>query len=391
MFQAFFTGLSGLFSFSKTLDTVSNNIANMNTPGFRGQDTFYRSLSGNEGTGVGTQVSGLGYRFATGDQTQTGNATDFAINGNGFFVLLDGDKEYYTRAGRFEFKDNILVDSATGYQVAQYTDTGELTKLDISNFQNNAFEKTSKISVSGYLSKDDADGKHVKNDIVVYNQIGEAVTISLTFTRDATDASKWTVSGTDADNNALTFSHTDLTFASDGPGIGNESTHFTVLDSEGGLTTIELSFSGTDGNAPLTAQVKGADSELTFSHFDGKAEGVLTSSAFNADGTITFKYDNGAEVTALGLAFANFANDDVLELVEGSIFKSTNNSARELGNPEDGTLGSLATGTLELSNVDLSREFADMIIVQRGYQASSRVLNIANQMLEQLYDSTRGR
>ncbi len=391
MFQAFFTGLSGLFSFSKNLDTVSNNIANMNTPGYRGQDTFYRSLGGNDGTGVGTQVSGLGYRFAAGDQTQTNNPLDMAIAGNGFFVLLDGDELRYTRAGRFEFKDNVMVDSATGLEVAQYTADGEIKTFDISSYQTALHETTTQVNFSGNLSTIDTDGEHKINDITVYNQLGEAVTLNLTFTRDGTQNTKWKITGTDGDGNTLVINNDEIVFSGDGPSVGFETASTTILDSQGNLTQLTFNFGGTDNVDKATSNALGADSTLQHNVQDGKPTGTLESYSFNADGTIKLVYDNGAEKTGPGIALANFSNDDVLELVEGSIFKANNASSREMGRPESGSLGSLATGVLELSNVDLSREFADMIIVQRGYQASSRVLNIANQMLEQLYDSTRGR
>jgi flagellar hook protein FlgE len=113
MFQALFNSLSGLFSFSRSLDTVSNNVSNMNTPGFRGSDTFFENVNGGRGTSIG----GEGLRTGAGDIRQTGNATDMAIDGNGFFVLRDTSGNlHYTRAGQFRFNDQgLLTDSVTGY------------------------------------------------------------------------------------------------------------------------------------------------------------------------------------------------------------------------------------------------------------------------------------
>ncbi|MBO7942419.1 flagellar hook basal-body protein, partial [Streptomyces sp. S9] len=115
MFQALFNSLSGLFSFSRSLDTVSNNVSNMNTPGFRGSDSFFANIDG----GYGTSIAGQGLRPQPGDMRQTGTPTDMAVEGEGYFVLRDRSGElHYTRAGQFRFNDSgVLVDTATGYDV----------------------------------------------------------------------------------------------------------------------------------------------------------------------------------------------------------------------------------------------------------------------------------
>jgi len=125
MFQALFNSLSGLFSFSRSLDTVSNNVSNMNTPGFRGSDTFFENVNG----GRGTRVAGEGLRTTAGDIRQTGTPTDVAIDGNGFFILRDDTGNlYYTRSGQFRFNDQgLLTDSFTGYQVMSVENAGNLT------------------------------------------------------------------------------------------------------------------------------------------------------------------------------------------------------------------------------------------------------------------------
>lgn len=392
MFQAFFTGLSGLFSFSKNLDTVSNNIANMNTPGYRGQDTFYKSLGATDGSGVGAQISGLGYRFEQGDHTQTNNPLDMAIAGNGFFVLKDGDDLRYTRAGSFEFKDDILVDKSSGMQVMQYTSAGELTAFDISKLQTSASQPTTQVNFSKNLST--GDDLH-ELEVNVINDLGEEVAVKFTFTKVGTGTDiTWNVTVADAQGTSLIdTSPFELKFIGSSPAAGNGSFSFKVFDSQGNFTNVTANFNGTDTVSAATSTSQGTTSDMTAALQDGRLVGALQteSMVFNADGTVTLTYDNGDEVTGPAIALANFDNDDVLELVGGAVFKAGDNKTREIGQAGSGSLGDLNAGHLELSNVDLSREFADMIIVQRGYQASSRVLNIANQMLEQLYDSTRGR
>lgn len=391
MFQAFFTGLSGLFSFSKNLDTVSNNIANMNTPGFRGQDTFYRSLSSGEGSpGQGTQVSGLGHRFAEGDVRQSTNANDMAISGNGFFVLRDGDQLRYTRAGQFDFNnEGVLVDKTSGLEVAQITAQGEIESLDISHYKTISPQATTQINLSGNLSTGATE--HTINGLVVYNSLGEAVEVNLTFSNNQAElAGSWLVEVTDEQGDSIGTG--EIRFGTDNTTVpGFNIAAFTVTDSLGNNSQVELNFGEPGDISGSTSNQSGTTSTLAATVEDGSAIGILTGITFGPDGQATLAYSNGVVNEGPMLALANFANDSVLELVNGSIFKADDNSGRELGNPGSGTLGALQTNSIELSNVDLSREFADMIVVQRGYQASSRILNVANQMLEQLYDSTRGR
>ncbi|WP_019677688.1 flagellar basal-body rod protein FlgF [Arsukibacterium perlucidum] len=386
MLQAFYTGLSGMFSFSDNLSTVSNNIANMNTPGFRGGENFYKSLSFSEGS-YGTQIDSLGYRFTAGDIRQTGNATDLAISGNGFFTLLKDDQQFYSRAGQFVFNDQgELVDRTSGAAVAALDSNGQLQKLDISGLKVLPPKATTSVSLSGNLSSEMSE--HSINGVVVYNGLGEATELKLTFSKSATVAGSWTVTVKDTDDNTL---HTaELRFNTDGsPTDGFNAFNFELEDSRGNKTPVAFDF-GT-GFGKTTSVASGATSTIKAKVDDGYALSDLQQISFTADGALVLKYANGEEKSHLRLAISDFSNKDALELVEGSLFRSKDNASLTLGRAGEGSLGKIAPQSLELSNVDLSKEFADMIIIQRGYQASSRMLNVANQMLEQLYENTRGR
>jgi len=395
MFQAFYTGLSGMNSFSNNLNTVSNNIANMNTPGFRGSDTFYRSLTTggtleNGGSGIGTQVSGLGYRFSSGEIRQTGNSTDLAIAGKGMFVLKNGDQFLYTRAGQFNFNDDgVLVDSISGLEVVSLDKNGKMQPLSIDDLKTLAPEATSKLSFSGNLSAD--DNEEEIQGLKVINGLGEEVEVNVKFTNNsATTVGSWNVEITDKDGNVL--SNNEVRFGSDGtPATGFNSFAFDVSDSMGGTSSVTFDMGEAGKFSGSTSTSAGANSTLTGNVEDGSPISTLASISFSSDGTLQLKYANGTVKDGPILALANFGDESALELVEGSIFKADNNASRTIGQPGDGSLGSIVAESIELSNVDLSNEFADMIIIQRGYQASSRVLNVANTMLEQLYQSTQGR
>lgn len=386
MLQAFYTGLSGMFSFSDNLDTVSNNIANMNTPGFRGAENFYKSLSYSDGS-YGSQIESVGYRFSAGDIRQTGNASDLAISGNGFFTLLKDDQKLYTRAGQFIFNDlGELTDRSSGAAIAALDDNGELKKLDISALKVLPPKSTSSVSLSGNLSSESAS--HTINGVVVYNTLGEATELKLLFAKNTAVAGSWTVTVQDSDGATL---HTaEIRFNADGsPSPAFNDFSFELEDSRGTKSAVEFDFGLGFGQA--TSVASGATSTIKAKVNDGYALSELQQVSFTADGTLTLRYANGEKKNHLRLAISDFGNKNALEQVEGSLFRSTDNASLTLGRAGEGSLGQIVPQSLELSNVDLSKEFADMIIIQRGYQASSRMLNVANQLLEQLYENTRGR
>ncbi|MFC3121546.1 flagellar basal-body rod protein FlgF [Agaribacter flavus] len=389
MFQSFFTGLSGMLSFSQNLDNVSNNISNLNTPGFKGSDTFYSSLTSGENA-FGTQISGQQQRFTEGEVRQTGNPGDLAISGQGFFVLMNNGEINYTKAGQFIFNDDgILVDSVSGGRVAAITDDGKLEEININEVGVLAPQATSKIDFIGNLSTDMSS--FTVADVDVFTGLGEQRQYRFEFTNtSATEPGSWSVRIVD-DNGADV--HTgEIRFDSQGTPVNNFSKiNFQVEDSLGGETTVEIDF-GTNASFAKGTSVSGGDtSTLRASVIDGYGVASLTTVDFTADGQLTLNYSNGEAVDGPYLALANFTNLSTLSVVQGSIFQAGDNTTRIIGRANESGLGSILSESIELSNVDLSREFADMIIIQRGYQASSRILNVANQLLEQLYENTRGR
>jgi flagellar hook protein FlgE len=392
MLQAFYTGLSGLNTYSKNLDNVSNNIANMNSPGYRGIDSFYRALGGEEGKGgFGAQISGLGYRFSTGDIRQTGNEFDMAITGRGFFALMDGSDVYYTRTGQFDFDENqILIDKNTGFKVAGVDSNGQLKEISLADYQAISPTASTKVTFSGNLSPE--DDAHQIGNVKFINSLGEEVELNFHFTNEkALFPNQWKV---EILNSAGEVLHTDsLIFGADGtPEVGSGSFNFSLPDSSGNSNSVlvELGRKG-DFSAITHTNSTGTNSNVAVTNTDGRGIGSLLSRSFNENGEISLRYSNGDELTPMKLAMVDFHNLQDLELKGGTIFKSRDSAERIIGAAGDGRFSALATKSIEMSNVDLSQEFADMLVIQRGYQASSRILNVSNQMLEQLYESTRGR
>lgn len=393
MFQSFFNGLSGMLSFSRNLDTVSNNISNMNTPGFRAADTFYDSLSGNSGSGngIGTQVSGLGYRFTNGDIKQTGNATDLAINGQGFFTLLQDGKQMFTRAGQFNFNsDGVLVDKNSGASVAALSDTGTLSEFNISEYRVLAPTASSSVELSGNLSS--GSSTHEISGIKVFNDLGEEVELTLNFTKSDTVAGEWTVEVTDSSDPDTIISTSTIKFGEDGTPLNDQNSFsLDIPDSMGGTSSITFKIGETGDFSGSTSTDTGDTSTLKAEVKDGSPAAALTSIDFKSDGTLSLRYSNGEIKDGPTLALASFKDLTTLSQVGGSIFEAQSSSSVSYNKAGDPGIGSIAGRSIELSNVDLAREFADMLVIQRGYQASSRLLNVSNQLLEQLYENTRGR
>lgn len=387
MFQALFNSLSGLFSFSRSLDTVSNNVSNMNTPGFRGSDSFFENVNG----GRGTMVTGEGLRTGDGEQRQTGNATDLAIDGTGYFVLRDPQTgaTHYTRAGQFEFKDGILVDKVSGFQVMAYEDGG-LVPFDYNTLRTLPPEPTSLVRLSGAFASGSAT-ETIQMNVFDSNGVSHALTVTLTKDQTVTAPPTYVITVTDADGDQVgPATLGKLRFNADGT-IQNRS-EFTFrhdFDGDGtqGMQSITLDFGAGFGGVHATP---GGGGVLSASVTDGHGALGVRELSFDQNGVLQLVYSATERRTGPQIALAAFQNETSLEMAGGRMLTGMSMSGRTIGRAGDGVFGTMNGGFLEMANVDLTAEFADMIIIQRGYQASSRVMTVSNEMIEQLYNSTRG-
>ncbi|MEO4049395.1 flagellar basal-body rod protein FlgF [Pseudomonas sp. CAU 1711] len=387
MLQAFFNGLSGLFSFSKGLDNVSNNVSNMNTPGFRGSDTFYRSVGGQDGRGLGSSVAGTEVRTKPGDPRQTGNQTDLAISGAGYFVLRDESKEvFYTRSGQFQIDSNgFLVDTVTQRRVAGIAPSGALIDINIRDQRSLPPKPTTRVEMVGTLARSGpTDTSHKISNVQVFDASGSAHSLTIDLEQLPNSSDSWSAKVTDSAG-AMLGSGT-IAFGLDGtPKAGFNSLSVTL---NGQLISLEF---GTPGSFNLASQVaSGPSHTLGAKVVDGSAIAGLSSLAFDEKGIVQFTYSNGEKRTGSQLALADFPDETALIAAENSLYRAPDSMRPNYGRPADGPYGRIQGGYLELSNVDLSQEFGDILIIQRGYQASSRVMTVSNELLEQLYNGTRG-
>lgn len=385
MFQSFYNGLSGMFNFSRSLDNISSNISNMNTPGYRGKDLFVRSLEGAAGDNLATTVSGVETRSHAGEIRSTGNNTDVAINGMGYFVLKDKSGSlFYSRAGQFSFdKDGYLVDSVNKYNVLAIDENQNLKNFDIGSLKVLAPKPTTSVKLTGNLAVSGVD--HTVSGLTIFDSAGVSHAVSLKLTNGS--GGVWHVVATDSTQ--VNIGEFDVKFAADGTPIKDFNKPAVDLKFGGNSTKVIFDF-GEPGSFAGAIQREASDSSLSGLVVDGQASSGVSNFKFLDSGIIEIEYLNGKKVLGPGLALASFKDESLLKTLSGSLLYSQDASNATYGKPNTTVFGTIVKDSIELSNVDLTQEFADILIVQRGYQASSKIMTVSNELVEQLYSNSRG-
>jgi flagellar hook protein FlgE len=397
------SGVSGMLANQARLDAVGNNIANANTIGYKSarvlfSDALYQVLkpagapTGNLGgtnpnvVGQGTLVAGTDISFNQGNLTATGRTTDVAIDGSGFLPVTDGTKVLYTRNGALGIDaDGYLVHLASGFRVvALPPSTGGSTSLNIPLDQAAIARATSQVELSGNLNAEAAPGVPYPVTAHLYDSLGGDHIVTLNFSRSSTEGA-WDVSATSADGTVTVPPPAQVTFDQDGqPTLGELPIQLTLTNPNGASPTID--FRLMSSNLTQLAQ----DSTASLRSQDGLSPGVLSGIMFNNDGSIVGVYGNGLTSVLGQMVTATFSNTSGLEPQSNSLFAtSLNSGVAQYGIPSENGRGILRSGQLETSNVNLAQEFADMIVTQRGFQASSRVVTAADQILQELINVGR--
>ncbi|MGM0928710.1 MAG: flagellar hook protein FlgE [Actinomycetota bacterium] len=391
MLRSLYSGISGLRSHQTMLDVTGNNIANVNTTGFKAssvqfQDTLSQMTQGAGGpqaqaggtnpaqVGLGVQVAGISTNFTQGSSQATGKATDMMISGDGFFVTTKGGEQLYTRAGAFELDsmgrlvspDGAILQGWMADADGKVSVGGPIGAIDLSPDAISKAVQTDEAVLAGNLPSDAAnDAEPLVRDIEIFGSDGTKSTLSLTFTKTA-GANEWTVAG-----GGRTAT---ITFDASGKLVGAPS----LITSNG----IDVKLSALSGYAGMTTV--GFDSQ------NGRAAGSLESFTMSPDGTLMGSFSNGDQAVVGRVALANFTNPGGLEKAGSSSYRVTANSGQvQLGTAGTGGLGTLAGGSLEMSNVDLSQEFTNLIVAQRGFQANARIITTSDEVLQELTNLKR--
>lgn len=392
MLESIYIGMTGLSGYSKGLRVIANNTANMNTPGFKSSTMQFSNLFysqggqtngfsyGNNQFGFGLNANGASLNFKAGELRQTGNDLDLALNGQGMFVLKDtAGQLHFTRAGQFQFNNQgILVDRTTGNKVMTFDNNGVLTETNISSLKVNAGKTSTAIKFNGNLLV--SEGTKTVTGITVYDSAGGQHNLSMKFTSNT--------------NNGTTPGNWDVELLDGTTSVGKSSIVFTngKLDPAKAIVKMTYSPAGAtampldlDFSGDITSFASGNLSTISFLSQDGYGPSTLTQTTFDNVGTMILTYANGQTVKGNKLALGRFNTIDDVKAEGSNMFEAVDQAQWQIGVAGSGAFGEISGKMIEVSNVDLSEEFSNLIVMQRGYQASSQIISTANDMLQELF------
>jgi flagellar hook protein FlgE len=392
---SFSIALTGLEANSVALDTIGNNLANLNTTAFKGQttsfsDLFYQNI-GSTGSGdalqvgLGTQVSGTNTDFSQGSLSTTTNSTDIALNGSGFFVVDQGGLEQLTRSGDFQLDQSGNLQTTTGAGVMGYaaangvvnTNT-PLTTLQIPVDATQAAQATENFGITANLDAATAVGGTFSTTITMYDSLGTSHAATVNFTKTADNTWSYAISLPAGDATGTPVNNTGtLTFNSSGalltPAANVKGISFPTLSDGANDMTFNWDLYNSAG-APQIGQTVGT-STATASTQDGFASGSYKSFSVDSAGVISAGFSNGQTETIGQIAVASVTNEEGLTVEGENNYQTTAASgAASVGAPGAGGRGSIEDDTLEQSNVDISTEFANLIVAQRAFEANSKTV-----------------
>jgi|WetSurMetagenome_2_1015567.scaffolds.fasta_scaffold20360_3 flagellar hook protein FlgE len=404
---SFYTALTGINNNSTAINVIGDNLANMNTTAFKsGKATFSELLAGLSGTsttgnpvtaGLGSTLNGVVRTNTQGTVTSTGVSTDAAINGNGFFVVsLDGGLGF-TRSGSFQLDKEGNLLSADGFQLLGYAaaggtiDTsGAITPIQIKKGQTVPGSATTEMSVLANLDAQAATNDTFSSSIAVYDSVGVSHQVTLTFTKTGAGAWSWAATvpaedtGGTAGGTPTQVGTGTLTFDQDGKldaSTTNPTIDITGLASGAADMSITLALTDATGNSMITGFASA--SAVSSTNQNGYTASNLTDISISSTGVIIGATESGQSVNLAQLALANFPNIDGLAKSVGSTFVAfTTSGEPSIGTAGTGGRGLLVGGALEKSNVDMAKEFIDLITAQRAYQANSKMISTTDQLYQ---------
>ena len=405
---SFSTSLTGLTAAESALDTISNNLANLETTGYKEMTPnfgalFYQLLcdSGSGDPiqiGDGAAIDSITTSFTQGINETTGVDTDMAIQGNGFFVVQNNGVQLYTRAGDFTINSSGYLVDPNGDEVMGYaaqngviSSSPTLTPIQISTGITAPAQATTQVGFGLNLEAsayNAASPESFSQPVVVYDSLGVSHTLTFNFTQTANN--QWTYT--------VTIPAVDVGETGDPVSVGTGKLQF---DGNGSLTSptanVALSVTGladgastlnvnwqlfnSQGTSNLTESgTASAASNISQNGFSG---GTLTSFNVTSDGVIQGLFSNGETITLGQVALANFANLQGLENVGGNDYAATLASGPAIiGGAGSGGLGTIQDGALEESNVDMATEFANLIMAERDYQANAKAITTADNVTQ---------
>ncbi len=410
MINSLRSGVSGIRAHQVRMDVIGNNIANVNTPGFkRSRAAFHEVLAqlqlgvgriaGGGGVnpayvGRGVHVGAIDQDWTQGSFETTNRGTDLALSGDGFFLASGSDQTFLTRAGNFAFNSSGELVTATGLNVKGWQigtdgtiDMSQLRNVQVDFLGQGAASPkfTENVTLSGNLAADAAVAESITISTAIYDEQGTAYNAVIEFTKSATD-NEW-----------------DYEIRYDGaaaPPPFATVTGTVVFGIDGSLTspaTVSLTWDAAyvTGGDPITVnlseitQFSGSTTSQVSSQ-DGYTAGRFVGYSIDVNGILVLSFSNGENQQAYQLALGNVYNPNgLLQLGENLYGVSAASGDLLLGRAGFEFETSVVAGALEMSNVDLATEFTEMIVAQRGYQASARVVTTSDELLQEIVSLKR--
>jgi flagellar hook protein FlgE len=416
LYSALRTGVSGMNAQSTKLATIADNIANTGTTGYKAGSTLFSALVLDSNAGAynsGAVAADVRHMISKqGSLTYTTSSTDLGIQGNGFLVVADANGEpYLTRAGAF------VTDAATGNLVnsggftllgypldngaasAVLNGIGNLAPVNMTDKNLKAVPSTEgtftvnlpagSTVVTGDTPADNlaTSTYTVKSSLVAYDNIGNEVTLDVYMTKTAASPDQWEVAVYNSADAASGggFPYTSSALA----------TQTVAFDSTGQLTGTSSMSVAVPGGATLDLDLTGTTSLATsFTPMNvtlnGNAPSSISGVEIDTDGVVYAAYDNGSRVAVYRVPLVTVPSPDNLHVVAGDAYRVTTSSGdMQIGFPTEGGRGSLISGALEQSNVDMASELTDMIVAQRDYTANSKIVQTSSELLDVLMNLKR--
>lgn len=418
-----FAGRAGISSHGNAIAVAGDNISNSSTIGFKTNRAEFASLIAGDGVlgrqfGSGSTISAVSTLFEQGTLEFTGRPLDLGISGNGYFIVAKDDQRLYTRAGNFKLDSSGFIVNQEGLALLGFpaNGSGALEPININSIEQDSVQ-TTQLSVSGNVNASantvvagtiplpgnvvpptvtytDLNNFAEYSTVVnVYDSLGQKHSTSFFFyhtgvneytvrayvnNEDVDPAGTLTVTG-----RPRQVGQAVLTFGGDGqrsplptPGVGDITANI-AWSNGAAASTVDMSF------APFT-QFSSQSNILSISQ-DGTGIGAVQSVSVSGDGKVTALLSNGQSTLLGQLGLASFSNQEGLARIGGNLLANSIASGEPvIGRAEAGTFGSVKAGTVELSTVDIASEFVKIITLQRGFQASSRVITTINQLLNDI-------
>lgn len=396
--SAYAAPLSGLTAMSDSLNVIANNLANLNTDGYKNETLDFAS------TLSGVQAAGTSTNFSNGNLASTGVASNMALQGSGFFVVKDANGNDYTRNGDFTVNNQGQLCTQSGQLLMGYPAVNgivqagsALAPIDVGEVNNIPASATTSFEMTTNLDASATVGTTYDSPITVYDSLGEPHALTIQYTNTA--ANTWTYS--------ITLPAADTGGTGDPTQIASGTLKFdpsgvlaSPTGSVNGIAVTGLADGASDlslawnldgsGGAPAITQQASASTTSAQSQ-NGYTNGTFTGYQVLTDGTVQGQFSNEQTLDLGQVAVANFANSQgLIQVGDNDYLASYASGAAVIGQGGTGGRGTITGGSVENSNVDLSAEFANMIVAQQGYEANSKVLTTFDQLAQTVLQEITG-